>query len=33
MQAMDWFDTILHGTPWIWLLVVLFYNLGVKLKK
>ncbi len=33
MQAMDWFDTILHGAPWIWLMVVLIYNLKMKLKK
>jgi len=19
MQAMDWFDTIMHGAPWLWL--------------
>ncbi|UBM57794.1 hypothetical protein LAG90_13350 [Marinilongibacter aquaticus] len=24
MQAMDWFDLVLHGFPWIWLVYVLF---------
>jgi hypothetical protein len=33
MQPMDWFDTIMHGTPWIWLMVVLIYKLGMKFKK
>lgn len=21
MQAMDWFDLVMHGAPWIWLIV------------
>lgn len=21
MQAMDWFDLVMHGAPWIWLMV------------
>jgi len=33
MQTMDWFDTIMHGTPWIWLMIVLIYNLKLKLSK
>lgn len=28
MQGMDWFDTLLHGTPW----VMLILSLGVWLK-
>lgn len=23
MQPMDWFDTVLHGAPFVWFLVVL----------
>ena len=23
MASMDWFDTVLHGAPWIWLMVIL----------
>ncbi|NOY28171.1 MAG: hypothetical protein GXP62_20085 [Oligoflexia bacterium] len=23
MRAMDWFDLVLHGAPWVWLLVTL----------
>lgn len=23
MEAMDYFDVLLHGTPWIWLLISL----------
>jgi len=23
MQAMDWFDLLMHGAPWVWLLVTL----------
>ncbi len=23
MQPMDWFDLVLHGTPWVFLIVVL----------
>ncbi|PHR43654.1 MAG: hypothetical protein COA32_16145 [Fluviicola sp.] len=21
MQAMDWFDLVMHGAPWIWLVI------------
>lgn len=21
MQAMDWFDLVMHGAPWVWLIV------------
>tara|TARA_B110000285_G_scaffold15482_1_gene15250 strand:+ start:41 stop:298 length:258 start_codon:yes stop_codon:yes gene_type:complete len=28
MQAMDWFDLLLHGTPWL----MLFISLGIALK-
>lgn len=24
MQPMDWFDVVLHGFPWVWLLVTIF---------
>ncbi len=27
MKLMDWFDTLLHGTPWIALMVVLALKL------
>ncbi len=30
MQAMDWFDTIMHGAPWVWLILVLIYHLKIK---
>jgi hypothetical protein len=33
MQTMDWFDTFMHGTPWVWLIIVLIYQLKIKLKK
>jgi hypothetical protein len=33
MQPMDWFDTIMHGAPWIWLIIVLIYNLKMKFWK
>ncbi|UTW61982.1 hypothetical protein KFE98_18530 [bacterium SCSIO 12741] len=23
MKPMDWFDTLLHGVPWVWLVVAL----------
>ncbi|RME22292.1 MAG: hypothetical protein D6798_16155 [Deltaproteobacteria bacterium] len=23
MQPMDWFDLVLHGAPWVWLLVTI----------
>ncbi|PKR81165.1 hypothetical protein CW751_06160 [Brumimicrobium salinarum] len=23
MQVMDWFDLVMHGAPWIWLIVEL----------
>ena len=23
MQAMDWFDLVMHGAPWAWLLVTI----------
>lgn len=29
MQAMDWFDLVLHGTPW----VLLFSSILIQLKK
>ena len=32
MKLMDWLDLILHGTPWVFLLIVLFINLLKKLK-
>lgn len=33
MQAQDWFDTIMHGTPWL-LLIISLSKIGfAKLKK
>ena len=32
MKLMDWLDLILHGTPWVFLLIVLFISLFKKLK-
>ncbi|MGI9227613.1 MAG: hypothetical protein ACR2PU_02360 [Gammaproteobacteria bacterium] len=29
MQAIDWFDVLLHGTPWILLAVSLTYKLKI----
>ena len=25
MQPMDWFDLIMHGTPWVMLFIALFF--------
>ena len=33
MQLMDWWDVIMHGTPWILLLISVFLNIKAKLKK
>ncbi len=33
MTAMDWFDVLLHGTPWALLLVSLVKMAGEKLSK
>jgi hypothetical protein len=33
MAFMDWWDTVLHGTPWLLLLVFLTKQLIVKIKK
>ena len=30
MQAKDWFDVVLHGTPWVLLLISAFLNLSKK---
>jgi hypothetical protein len=27
MQSQDWFDVLLHGTPWLLLLISVFLNL------
>lgn len=32
MQAMDWFDVLLHGTPWLLLIVALIFK-GIDLVK
>lgn len=32
MGAMDWFDVLLHGTPWVGLLVVLVKSFVLKTK-
>ena len=33
MQAMDWFDLAMHGTPWVMLLIALSLKLKDSLKK
>jgi hypothetical protein len=33
MSAMDFFDLILHGAPWIWLVYTLGINLRTSAKK
>lgn len=33
MQAMDYFDLLLHGAPWVYLLVTILYLLSKKLQK
>jgi hypothetical protein len=33
MKPMDWLDTVLHGSPWILLLRVLFLKLWINRKK
>jgi hypothetical protein len=30
MALIDWGDTLFHGFPWLWLIIVLFYKLIVK---
>ncbi len=32
MQLMDWWDTIMHGTPWIVLLVLILMRVVRKLR-
>lgn len=32
MKAMDWFDVLLHGTPWIFLIIALTFK-GIDLVK
>lgn len=27
MQGMDYFDLLLHGSPWVWLIISLFLHL------
>lgn len=27
MQGMDYFDLLLHGSPWLWLIISLFLHL------
>lgn len=31
MGGMDWFDTVLHGTPWVMLALSLFFKLKQQL--
>ena len=33
MKSMDWFDLFLHGTPWIYLLVILLLIVIKQFKK
>jgi len=30
MQGMDYFDLLLHGSPWVWLIISLFLHLKKK---
>jgi len=30
MQSKDWFDTFLHGAPWVWLIVLVVKRLSKK---
>ena len=32
MKPMDWFDLVMHGAPWVWLLVELLITLFKKVK-
>jgi len=32
MKAMDWFDLVMHGAPWVWLAVELIRLLVKKVK-
>jgi hypothetical protein len=32
MQGMDWFDLVLHGFPWVWLIVAFILAIVKKLK-
>ncbi|MCC7507424.1 MAG: hypothetical protein IT259_19110 [Saprospiraceae bacterium] len=32
MQPMDWFDLVMHGTPWVLLIRVLILHLAGRLK-
>lgn len=32
MKPMDWFDLVMHGAPWVWLLVELLRTLFKKVK-
>ncbi len=31
MQFMDWFDVVMHGTPWVLLIISLLLNLKSKI--
>ena len=33
MQVQDWFDVVLHGLPWLLLLISAFLNISSKEKK
>ncbi len=33
MKSMDWFDTFLHGLPWIWLIVAVTFLIKNSLSK
>lgn len=30
MKGMDWFDTLLHGLPWIWFLIAIIFTIKNK---
>jgi hypothetical protein len=33
MKGMDWFDFVLHGAPWVYLIIVIIYSLTQLVKK
>lgn len=33
MQSMDYFDVVLHGTPWVYLIIVLMRRVVIKFNK
>ncbi len=33
MQAMDWFDLLMHGAPWVWLFIEIIRFLRFQFRK